>query len=125
MTKKIISVNFGTTKKVVETELEWASNIQDRKSYDQLSEQKKAIEDQSEARVLQVIEEKSVLLEKFKKLEDEVETHLKLLSPEDILKTGAIELINLTLSMSKGVIINKRFFFAAYLASFLYSLELN
>ena len=49
-----------------------------------LSEQKKAIEDQSEERVLRVIEEKSALLEKFKKLENEVETHLKLLSPEDI-----------------------------------------
>ena len=49
-----------------------------------LSKQKKAIEDQNEERVLQIIEEKSVLMEKFKKLEDEVEAHLELLSPEDI-----------------------------------------
>ena len=49
-----------------------------------LSKQKKAIEDQSEERVLQIIEEKSVLMENFKKLEGEVETHLKLLSQEDI-----------------------------------------
>ena len=49
-----------------------------------LSKQKKAIEDQNEERVLQIIEEKSVLMEKFKKLEDEVETHLELLSQEDI-----------------------------------------
>ena len=49
-----------------------------------LNEQKKAIENQNEERVLQIIEEKSALIEKHKKLEDEVETHLQLLSPKDI-----------------------------------------
>ena len=49
-----------------------------------LNEQKQAIKSQDEEQVLQVIEEKSALIEKFKKLEEEVETHLQLLSPKDI-----------------------------------------
>ena len=49
-----------------------------------LSEQKKAIESQNEERVLQIIKEKSALIEKFKNLENEVETHLQLLSPKDM-----------------------------------------
>ena len=49
-----------------------------------LNEQKKAIESQNEEWVLQVIGDKSALIERFKKLENEVETHLQLLSPKDI-----------------------------------------
>ena len=49
-----------------------------------LKEQKIAIESQSEERVFQVIEEKNVLIEKSKKLEEEIETQLQFLSPKDI-----------------------------------------
>ena len=49
-----------------------------------LKEQKTAIENQDDNRVVQIIEEKSALIENFKKLEEEVETQLQLLSPEDI-----------------------------------------
>ena len=49
-----------------------------------LKEQKTAIASQDQERVLQIIEEKSALIEKFKKLEEEVETQLQLLSPKDI-----------------------------------------
>ena len=49
-----------------------------------LKEQKTAIASQNQERVLQIIEEKSALIEKFKKLEEKVETHLQLLSPKDI-----------------------------------------
>ena len=49
-----------------------------------LNEQKKAIENQNSGRVMQVIEEKNVLLEKFKKLEEGVEAQLQLLSPKDL-----------------------------------------
>ena len=64
-------------------------NLEDEKSCfnelaEKLSEQKKAIEDQSEERVLQVIEEKSVLMEKFKKLEDEVESQLQSMSSKEL-----------------------------------------
>ena len=49
-----------------------------------LKEQKTAIASQDQERVLQIIEEKSALIEKFKKLEEEVETQLQLLSPKDM-----------------------------------------
>lgn len=49
-----------------------------------LKEQKKAIESQNEERVLKVIEEKAFLIEKFEKLEEEIETQIQLLSPKDI-----------------------------------------
>lgn len=49
-----------------------------------LKEQKKAIEVEDEERVLQIIEEKNVLIEVFQKLEAEVETQLQSLSPGDI-----------------------------------------
>lgn len=49
-----------------------------------LREQKKAIENQDENRVVQVIEEKRALIDDFKNLEEEVETQLQLLSPKDI-----------------------------------------
>ena len=51
---------------------------------EKLKEQKKAIENQDENRVVQVIEEKRALIENFKKLEEDVETQLQLLSPKDI-----------------------------------------
>ena len=49
-----------------------------------LNEQEKAIESQNEEWVLRVIEDKSALIERFKKLEEEIETQLQLLSPKDI-----------------------------------------
>ena len=49
-----------------------------------LKEQKTAIASQDQERVLQIIEEKSALIEKFKKLEEKVETQLQLLSPQDM-----------------------------------------
>ena len=49
-----------------------------------LKEQRTAIESQNQERVLQIIEEKSILVEKFKKLEEAVETQLQLLSPKDM-----------------------------------------
>ena len=51
---------------------------------EKLNEQKKAIENQNEEWVLQVVVDKNVLIEKFKKLEAEIETQLQLLSPKDI-----------------------------------------
>ena len=65
------------------------NNLEDEKScfkdlVVKLSEQEKAIESQNEERVLQVIEEKEALIEKFKKLEEKVETQLQLLSPKDM-----------------------------------------
>ena len=49
-----------------------------------LKEQKTAIASQDQERVLQIIEEKSALIEKFKKLEEKVETQLQFLSPKDM-----------------------------------------
>ena len=49
-----------------------------------LKEQKTAIESQNQERVLQIIEEKSVLIEKFKKLEEAIETQLRLLSTKEM-----------------------------------------
>ena len=49
-----------------------------------LNEQKNAIASKDEEHVLQVIEEKHALIEKFKRLEGGVETQLQLLSPKDI-----------------------------------------
>ncbi len=49
-----------------------------------LTEQKKAIEDEDEGRVLQIIEEKNIFIETFEKLDKEVEAQLRTLSPEDI-----------------------------------------
>ena len=51
---------------------------------EKLKEQKKAIENQDENRVAQVIEEKSPLIENFKKIEEEIETQLQLLSHKEI-----------------------------------------
>ena len=51
---------------------------------DKIEEQKKAIEDKDEVRVLEIIEEKNALIEIFKNLEEEVETQLQLLSQREI-----------------------------------------
>ena len=76
-------MNLKNTKKII------LNNLKEEKSCFEklvikLNEQKKAIESQNEEWVLQVIGDKSALIERFKKLENEVETHLQLLSPKDI-----------------------------------------
>ena len=65
------------------------NNLEEEKScfeelMTKLKEQKTAIASQDQERVLQIIEEKSALIEKFKKLEEKVETQLQLLSPKDM-----------------------------------------
>ena len=76
-------MNLKTPKQLI------LNNLEEEKSCFQdlmvkLKEQKKAIESQDEDRVVQVIEEKRALIENFKKLEEDVETQLQLLSPKDI-----------------------------------------
>ena len=49
-----------------------------------IGEQKKAIEDKDEERVLEIIKEKNVLIEVFQNIEEEVAIQIKLLSQGDI-----------------------------------------
>ena len=49
-----------------------------------LKQQKIAIKNQNEEQVLQIIEEKNILIKNFKKFEKNIENQLQLLSPEDI-----------------------------------------
>ena len=87
------------------------NNLKEEKScfknlMEKLKEQKKAIENQDEDRVVQIIEEKRVLIENFKKLEKEVETQLQLIPPkeiEDLARDG--ELIKESLETFLEVII--------------------
>ena len=49
-----------------------------------IGEQKKAIEDKDEERVLEIIKKKNILIEIFQNIEEEVATQVKLLSQDDI-----------------------------------------
>ncbi|MGY8765906.1 MAG: hypothetical protein ACKVI5_03505 [Nitrospinaceae bacterium] len=49
-----------------------------------IGEQKKAIEDKDEERVLEIIKKKNFLIEIFQNIEEEVATQVKLLSQDDI-----------------------------------------
>ena len=49
-----------------------------------IEDQQKAIEEQDEGRVLEIIEEKNALMKIFKNLEKNVETQLQLLSQQEI-----------------------------------------
>ena len=58
-----------------------------------LKDQKQAIENQDEGQVLKIIEDKNVLIESFKKLENEIKAQLQLLSKKEIeglLKEGSV-----------------------------------
>ena len=48
-----------------------------------IGEQKKAIEDKDEERVLEIIKKKNILIEIFQNIEEEVATQVKLLSQDD------------------------------------------
>ena len=49
-----------------------------------IGEQKKAIEDKDEERVLEIIKKKNILIKIFQNIEEEVATQVKLLSQDDI-----------------------------------------
>ena len=58
-----------------------------------LKDQKQAIENQDEGQVLKIIEDKNVLIENFKKLENEIKAQLQLLPKKEIeglLKEGSV-----------------------------------